>query len=78
MGSDEFGNRYYEDFNNEYSTKNSRRWVEFADYGKMFQHPKKIAPAWHGWLHYTYDEPPNVTYFAKLLLCDLILVDINI
>ena len=29
VGSDEFGNRYYEDFKN--LGKNSRRWVEFAD-----------------------------------------------
>ena len=34
VGKDEFGNRYYEDFN--HANKNTRRWVEYADYGKMF------------------------------------------
>ena len=28
-GSDEFGNRYYEDF--KHHNKNTRRWVEYAD-----------------------------------------------
>lgn len=34
VGSDEYGNRYYEDFN--HHNKNTRRWVEYADYGKWF------------------------------------------
>ena len=61
VGTDEFGNRYYEDFN--HHNYNTRRWVEYADYGKWQQTPKKIAPAWHGWLHYTYDDPPSVIIF---------------
>lgn len=60
VGTDEFGNRYYEDFN--HHNFNTRRWVEYADYGKWFLTPKKVAPAWHGWLHYQYDDPPNVKY----------------
>ena len=27
--------------------------------------PKKVAPAWHGWLHYQYDDPPNVTLITN-------------
>lgn len=57
-GTDEFGNRYYEDFT--HHNWNTRRWVEYADYGKWQQTPKKVAPGWHGWLHYQYDDPPNV------------------
>ncbi len=63
VGRDDFGNRYYEDFNN--SNKNTRRWVEYADYNHWFLVPKKIAPLWHGWLHYQYDDPPNVRFHKK-------------
>ena len=62
VGTDEFGNRYYEDFN--HSNMNTRRWVEYADVGKWFPLPKKIAPAWHGWLHYQYDDPPRKENFV--------------
>ena len=58
IGMDEFGNRYYEDFTAK--NKNQRRWVEYADTGKLFPTiTKKIGPAWHGWLHYMYDDPPK-------------------
>ena len=64
VGKDDYGNRYYEDFNGK--NKNQRRFVEFADYGKWFPGgmANSIAPAWHGWMHYTYDDPPKV---SKLL-----------
>lgn len=50
VGKDEFGNRYYEDFNS--PAKNNRRWIEYADYNKWFLTPKKVPPPWHGWLSY--------------------------
>ena len=59
VGTDEYGNRYYEDFN--HKNKNQRRFVEYADSGHWFPTPKKISPAWHGWMHYMYDEPPRVS-----------------
>ena len=59
VGTDEYGNRYYEDFNGK--NKNQRRFVEYADTGKWFPSPKKIAPAWHGWMHYMYDDVPKVS-----------------
>merc|ERR1712195_190262 len=34
VGTDEFGNRYYEDFTAQ--NKNQRRWVEYADVGKRY------------------------------------------
>ena len=34
---------------------------EYADSGHWFPTPKKISPAWHGWMHYMYDEPPRVS-----------------
>mmetsp|Transcript_32400 Transcript_32400/g.49564 ORF Transcript_32400/g.49564 Transcript_32400/m.49564 type:complete len:189 (+) Transcript_32400:8-574(+) len=64
VGIDEFGNRYYEDFT--HLGNNQRRWVEFADTGKLFPTvTKKIAPAWHGWLSYTYDDPPRDENFVN-------------
>ena len=59
VGTDEYGNRYYEDWNGK--NKNQRRFVEFADSSKWFPtQGKKIAPAWQGWMHYMYDDPPKV------------------
>ena len=62
VGTDEYGNRYYEDFN--HKNKNQRRFVEYADSGHWFPTPKKISPAWHGWMHYMYDEPPKKDNFV--------------
>ena len=62
-GTDEYGNRYYEDF--DHHNKNTRRWVEFADYGKWFPVGTKIAPAWHGWMHYMYDDTPKKDNFVN-------------
>ena len=61
VGTDEYGNRYYEDFTGK--NKNQRRFVEFADEGRWFPggNAKKIAPGWQGWLHYQYDDPPKVS-----------------
>ena len=63
VGTDDFGNRYYEDFM--HSNKNTRRWVEYADYNKWFLIPKKTSPGWHGWLHYQYDDPPRKENFVE-------------
>ena len=63
VGQDEFGNRYYEDF--DHCSKNKRRWVEYADYGKWHLTPKGIAPAWQGWMHYVYDDTPDSRYFHQ-------------
>ena len=58
VGMDEFGNRYYEDITAK--NKNQKRWVEYADTGKLFPtNVKRISPAWHGWVHYMYDDPPK-------------------
>ena len=61
VGVDEFGNKYFEDLTGH--NKNQRRFVEFADNGKWFPggSAKKIAPAWQGWMHYMYDDPPRVS-----------------
>lgn len=55
VGEDEQGNRFF------IETKPSldgrpRRYVVY----KGLAEPSKISPDWHGWLHYTFDEPPTV------------------
>ena len=42
--------------------------MEYADTGKWFPSAKKIAPAWHGWMHYMYDDVPRVSIiFIELI-----------
>ena len=49
VGEDEFGNRYYRE------RGGKRRWVIYRDLAEA----SKVPPDWHGWLHYTVDEPPT-------------------
>ncbi len=54
VGSDEFGNRYYED---KYLPKGGRRrrWVVY----KGESEASKVPAHWHRWLHHTTDSPPK-------------------
>lgn len=56
IGRDELGNRYYEarDTSDSYDGR-KRRWVIFEGYAEA----SKVPPDWHGWLHYTFDQPPT-------------------
>ncbi len=49
VGEDDQGNRYYQ------SRDGKRRWVIFNGEAEA----SRVDPDWHGWLHYTYDEPPT-------------------
>ena len=68
VGSDRFGNRYYEDrrrpdahrgskhgggFGHSYSMT-AKRWVMY----KGIAEASKVPAEWHGWLHYTAANPP--------------------
>lgn len=44
VGTDQFGNRYFED--NE-TTYNRKRWVLYKDMSQY--NPTSITPEWHGW-----------------------------
>jgi NADH:ubiquinone oxidoreductase subunit len=57
VGQDELGNRYYEarDDRDSYDRGRKRRWVVYNGYADA----SKVPPDWHGWLHYTFDEPPT-------------------
>ena len=57
IGEDDFGNRYYEAKDNRDSYDGrKRRWVIYHGYAEA----SKVPPDWHGWLHYTFDDPPTV------------------
>ena len=60
VGRDENGNRYFEakDNSDSYDSR-KRRWVIYQGYADA----SKVSPDWHGWLHYTFDEPPTVEPF---------------
>lgn len=49
VGTDAFGNRYYQ------GKDGVRRWVIF----KGTVEASRVPPEWHGWLHHTHDTPPS-------------------
>lgn len=51
VGEDELGNRYYRERNGR------RRWVIYRDLAEA----SLVSADWHGWLHYTVDNPPTET-----------------
>jgi NADH:ubiquinone oxidoreductase subunit len=61
IGEDKYGNTYYEarDTQDSYDGR-KRRWVLYTGYADA----SKVPPEWHGWLHYTFDEPPTVAPFV--------------
>jgi NADH:ubiquinone oxidoreductase subunit len=50
VGKDEFGNRYYQ------NKDGSRRWVVYNGTVEA----SRVTPDWHGWLHFTFKEPPTI------------------
>ena len=49
VGEDDQGNIYYQ-------TKDAkRRWVIYNGESEA----SRVSPDWHGWLHFTWDEPPT-------------------
>jgi len=62
VGTDELGNRYYEarDDRDSYDRGRKRRWVIYKGYADA----SKVAAEWHGWLRYTFDEPPTKDPFV--------------
>ncbi|MGL6209237.1 MAG: NADH:ubiquinone oxidoreductase subunit NDUFA12 [Paracoccaceae bacterium] len=49
VGEDEQGNIYYQ------TADAKRRWVIYN--GEM--EASRVSPDWHGWLHFTWDQPPT-------------------
>ena len=57
VGEDEFGNVYYRTRGGaiDPTIGVQRRWVIYNGYAEA----SKVPADWHGWLHYTFDEPPT-------------------
>jgi NADH:ubiquinone oxidoreductase subunit len=54
VGADPYGNRYYR-APSRIQGRAERRWVIY----KGEPEASKVPPEWHGWLHYTVEEPPK-------------------
>ncbi|MFZ4805655.1 MAG: NADH:ubiquinone oxidoreductase subunit NDUFA12 [Hyphomicrobiaceae bacterium] len=62
VGSDELGNRYFEQKRGIGPQGKPRRWVVY----KAQSEPTLIPPSWHGWMHYIHDVPPTMeSYTAR-------------
>ena len=55
IGTDDFGNRYFESRDGKSYDGRKRRWVLYNGYADA----SKVPPEWHGWLHYSVAEPPT-------------------
>ena len=55
VGEDAMGNRYYVQRSGVGPLGKPRRWVIYRDLAEA----SKVPAEWHGWLHYTVDEPPT-------------------
>jgi NADH:ubiquinone oxidoreductase subunit len=49
VGEDESGNIFYR------NSDDTKRWVVYNGEAEA----SRVSPDWHGWLHYTWDEPPT-------------------
>jgi NADH:ubiquinone oxidoreductase subunit len=59
VGTDSFGNRYFEEKRPK-AGRRQKRWVLYKNKAEA----SKVPAEWHGWLHYTFLEPPT-PYDAK-------------
>jgi NADH:ubiquinone oxidoreductase subunit len=55
VGQDDQGNRYFEERRPSPDGR-KRRWVIYAGLAE----PSKVPPDWHGWLHYSFEDPPTI------------------
>ncbi|KXZ51934.1 hypothetical protein GPECTOR_11g6 [Gonium pectorale] len=60
VGTDHYGNKYYE---NNSHTYGRRRWVVYAD--KFDYNVTSVPPEWHGWVNYINDYNPVAHTFKK-------------
>jgi len=61
IGTDDFGNTYYEQRSGVGPLGRPRRWVTYAGDSD----PTSVPPEWHGWLHYTTDIAPPDQHYQK-------------
>jgi len=55
VGTDSFGNRYFESRDTKSYDGRKRRWVLYKGYVDA----SKVPPEWFGWLHYSIAEAPT-------------------
>ena len=63
IGTDQFGNRYYEE-RRARTGKPPRRYVRYNGIAEA----SKVPADWHGWLHHTESTPPPVGGYDKHVL----------
>jgi NADH:ubiquinone oxidoreductase subunit len=56
VGTDEQGNRYFEEARASGPDGRKRRWVLYHGVAEA----SRVTPDWHGWMHHTFDQPPTV------------------
>lgn len=61
IGTDSAGNRYFEQKAGVGPLGRPRRWVIYPGIAEA----SSVPAEWHGWLHYTVEEPPSASYQAK-------------
>ena len=62
VGSDEYGNRYFEESGKpSFPDGRRRRWVIYHGVAE----PSRVPSDWHGWLHHTLPEPPTAVPFVR-------------
>jgi NADH:ubiquinone oxidoreductase subunit len=60
VGQDEQGNQYFEERRPSLEGR-KRRYVKYSGLAEA----SRVSPDWHGWLHYTFDEPPTVAALKR-------------
>ena len=61
IGTDEQGNRYFEEKKPTGPNGKTRRWVIYHGIAEA----SRVTPDWHGWLHHTFKEPPTITALKR-------------
>lgn len=64
VGTDEQGNRYFEEKDPSLpgsDGKRRRRWVVYHGVAEA----SRVPADWHGWLHHTFEEAPTVTPLTR-------------
>ncbi|KAJ3805588.1 NDUFA12-domain-containing protein [Lentinula lateritia] len=56
VGTDQFGNRYFENMNGDEEIPGRQRWVDFAQHE---YHASQVPPEWHSWIHHIRKDPPT-------------------
>ncbi|ORX38572.1 NADH ubiquinone oxidoreductase subunit NDUFA12-domain-containing protein [Kockovaella imperatae] len=56
VGSDQFGNRFYENLDASQEIPGRHRWVDFK---QSVENASQIPPEWHSWLNHIRKDPPT-------------------